>query len=417
VPSVGSGEVAALAQSFNAMARSLDEARTALETARADAERSNLAKNAFLSRMSHELRTPLNAIIGFGQLLELDELTEDQAESVTHVLRGGRHLLGLINEVLDISRIESGTLGGSIEPIAVGDALADALSLLRSVADAREVRLLTEPHALSAVHVLADHQRLKQVFLNVLSNAIKYNRHGGTVRVSLEHVSDEWVRIRVRDEGLGIPADRMHRLFVPFDRLGAESGETEGTGLGLALSERLVGMMGGKISAESTVGEGSTFTIELRTAEAPEERAGSDPELRAITGGPQLRAATILHIDDNTSSLRLIEHVLAQHPDVRVISAMSATLGIELAREHRPDLVLLDLHLPDLGGIAVLEAIKSDPATCDAPVVVLSADATDGEVERLLAAGVHEYLAKPLDVRRFMRVVRSALAELEVVAS
>jgi len=403
-----------LFSTFDEMSRhqeELDRANRELQEARTEAERANLAKSEFLSRMSHELRTPLNAILGFGQLLEMEAIDESQEESVRYILRGGRHLLDLINEVLDITRIESGDLALSVEPVALGDALADVLSLLRPVAEERGVRLRTELGALGERHVLADRQRLKQVLLNLASNAIKYNRRGGVATLSVEDTGDDHLRILVEDEGAGIPEEQLERLFVPFDRLGAEAGEVEGTGLGLALSERLVAAMGGTISVESTVGRGSTFSVELRAAEAPLARAGSDPELAAIADASRLAAGTILYIEDNVSNLRLVERFLAQHPHVRLIPAMQAGLGLELARRHLPDLILLDLHLPDMSGAEALERLQADPLTRGLAVVVLSADVTDGQVARLLEQGARDYLTKPLDVRRFIEVVGSALED------
>jgi PAS domain S-box-containing protein len=406
-PAVDEQLIFAAASDVTARRRAYEQ----LEEARAEAERANLAKSEFLSRMSHELRTPLNAILGFGQLLEMEAIDESQEESVRYILRGGRHLLDLINEVLDITRIESGDLALSVEPVALGDALADVLSLLRPVAEERGVRLRTELGALGERHVLADRQRLKQVLLNLASNAIKYNRRGGVATLSVEDTGDDHLRILVEDEGAGIPEEQLERLFVPFDRLGAEAGEVEGTGLGLALSERFVAAMGGTISVESTVGRGSTFSVELRAAEAPLARAGSDPELAAIADASRLAAGTILYIEDNVSNLRLVERFLAQHPHVRLIPAMQAGLGLELARRHLPDLILLDLHLPDMSGAEALERLQADPLTRGLAVVVLSADVTDGQVARLLEQGARDYLTKPLDVRRFIEVVGSALED------
>lgn len=262
-----------LLSTFDEMSRHQEEltrVNRELQEARTEAERANQAKSEFLSRMSHELRTPLNAILGFGQLLEYDALDPAQGESVRHILRGGRHLLDLINEVLDISRIESGNLAISLEPVRLDEALVDVLALVAPLAEDRHVKLSHDLRGLGQRLVRADRQRLNQALLNLLSNAIKYNRRGGVASVFLEEAGTERIRILVRDEGSGIPADRLERLFTPFDRLGAEASEVEGTGLGLALSKRLVEAMGGALSVETAVGHGSTFAIELDEAESPE---------------------------------------------------------------------------------------------------------------------------------------------------
>ncbi|MGH2573010.1 MAG: PAS domain S-box protein, partial [Actinomycetota bacterium] len=375
----------------------------ALRAAKEEAERANVAKSDFLSRMSHELRTPLNAILGFGQLLEMDHLNEEQREGVQHILKAGRHLLDLINEVLDIARIESGRLPISLEPVRIDEAMAEALQLIVPLATERSVRIESPPE--TDDHVLADRQRLKQVLLNVLSNAVKYNREGGTVTLSYQKAREGWFRIAIADTGDGIDPADLHRLFTPFERLGIERTGVEGTGIGLALSKRLVDLMGGEIGAESRVGVGSTFWIQLPVAESPVE------ELQRVTGGLESpsremdRPRKILYIEDNLSNLRLVERVMAHRPAVEVLPAMQGRLGMDLAREHRPDLILLDLHLPDMQGQEVLGRLRRDPETASIPVVVISADATPGQIRRLLAAGATDYLTKPLDVARLLQVV------------
>jgi signal transduction histidine kinase/ActR/RegA family two-component response regulator len=378
-----------------------------LQNANKELRVASAAKSDFLSRMSHELRTPLNAILGFGQLLELDSLEPAQQESVEQILKGGRHLLELINEVLDISRIEAGTMTISLEPVEAVSMLGDVLSLVGPMAAERGIELATELPPTEDSYVAADRQRLRQVLLNLLSNGVKYNRSGGSVRVSFEDVDGDRLRILVRDTGAGIPEEKLEQLFNPFERLGAEQTGVEGTGLGLALSRRLVELMGGTLGVESELGVGSTFWAQLACAESP--AAGHARRL--------LRVGTLLYVEDNLSNLKLVKQVFAGQPQVRLIPAMQGALGLELARLHRPDLILLDLHLPDMGGDTVLERLRADDATRDIPVVVVSADATKGQIRRLLDAGASDYLTKPLDVRRFREVVNENLSGNGAAAS
>jgi PAS domain S-box-containing protein len=384
-----------------------------LQVAKGVAEQANLAKNEFLSRMSHELRTPLNAILGFGQLLEREDLSADHKDSVRQIIKGGRRLLELINEVLDISRIESGSLEFSLEPVSVASVIQDAVDLINPLAVERGIRLSVDlPQDLQGSHVSADQQRLGQVLLNLLSNALKYNVDNGAVWVIAAQRDDE-VRISVADTGLGIPEEKLPLLFTPFERLGAEQSKVEGTGLGLTLSKRLVEAMGGRLEVETKgSSEGTTFSISLRTASGLSvDTAG--PTLRAV-GPPDARAGSVLYIEDNLSNLRLIERLVAYIGDLEVISAMTGALGLDLAQQHRPHLILLDLHLPDIQGDEVLLKLRRDPRTTKIPIVVLSADATPGQIERLLLAGADEYLTKPLDVAEFIGMIDRILGRPEV---
>jgi PAS domain S-box-containing protein len=375
--------------------------------AKDEAERANRAKDEFLSRMSHELRTPLNAVLGFAQLLEMDSLPAEQRESVRQILRGGQYLLGLIDEVLDITRIATGRLPLSPEAVSVAEALNEAADLIQPLAAERGLRVRVEDA--NGLHVLADRQRLKQVLLNLLANGVKYNREGGGVAVTWERSPPDRLRIRIADTGIGIPTEVMERLFAPFARLGAETTTVEGTGLGLALSKGLVEAMGGSIEAESEAGSGSVFTVELRLAEAPLQRYRREGEAGDDAGGDEILTRSILYIEDNLPNLKLIERVFSGRPQFRLMSAMQGRLGLELARENGPDLILLDLHLPDIPGDEVLMQLRQDPATRRIPVVMISADATHGQVKRLIEAGADEYLTKPLDVKRFLETVDAAL--------
>ena len=379
------------------------------QRAEADADRANRAKSEFLSRMSHELRTPLNAILGFAQLLELEVERPADRESVEQIAKGGRHLLTLINEILDIARIEAGQLPLSPEPVRVGDAIQRVLDLTRPLAATRRIELETGGAALHPEHVWADQQRLQQVLLNLVSNGIKYNRDAGRLTVACDAAEADRIRISVKDTGPGIAPALRERLFQPFDRLGAEQHGVEGTGLGLALSKRLVEAMGGTIGVESVPSAGSTFWVEFLRAESPIDRLARTEPSPAVLAAPAERDGTVLYIEDNLSNLRLVERTLALRPGVKLIPAMQGRLGLALAQQHRPDLILLDLHLPDISGEQVLRELQGDPGLRQTPVVVLSADATPGQVQRLLAAGVRAYLTKPLDVRQLLALLDEVL--------
>lgn len=400
----------------------VDERTAALRTALAErsqleqaerrarelAEAASLSKNEFLSRMSHELRTPLNAVLGFGQLLELDDLAKPQRESVDQILKAGRHLLELINDVLDIARIESGRLSLSPEPVNVAELIHDILDLLRPVAAQKQIAV--ESDVEHQCHVQADRQRLKQVMLNLVSNAIKYNRPGGSVRISCTPADAGRARVVVADTGPGISSEDLERLFVPFERLGAERTEVEGTGIGLALSQHLVQAMEGTIGVNSTPGHGSQFWVELPASTDPVTALEPSVDTPGVDHREGDRRCKVLHIEDNLSNLTLIERILQRRGAVDVIAAMQGRLGITLARENRPDLILLDLHLPDLNGAEVLNELKGDPLTASIPIIVVSADATAGQIQRLLAQGATAYLTKPLDVEQLLALVDSQIA-------
>jgi PAS domain S-box-containing protein len=385
-------------------ARRLAEA--AARRAQTEAEQANSAKSEFLSRMSHELRTPLHAILGFGELLARDALGSDQREKLGQLTRAAHHLLDLINEVLDLSRIERGELRLSLEPVHLGDVIGETLEMILPLAAAASVTVVSPPGTDIEIHVLADRQRLKQVLLNLCSNAIKYNHPGGTVTLRCTRDGTPRARIDVIDTGIGIAADNLPRVFEPFDRLGAEATDIEGTGLGLALSERLIEAMGGHISTESTVGRGTTFAIDLPVVPAPVAEAqpasGAPAELEVRAPG---QARNVLYVEDNPSNIKLVEAILRARPEVTLLVATQGSLAIDLAREHRPALVLLDLNLPDISGEEVLRRLRRDARTAEIPVVITSADATPGHIERLRRAGADDYLTKPFGIERFLAVV------------
>jgi CheY-like chemotaxis protein/two-component sensor histidine kinase len=367
--------------------------------------------------MSHELRTPLNAILGFGQLLERQNPTVQQRARVEHITSAGRHLLNLINEVLDISRIEAGHLQLSVEPVAVADVVGEALALMRPLAAAREMDISVDAQLDKDLHVIADRQRLKQVLLNLLTNAVKYTAVGGAVAVVLDQSQTTNTRLVVTDTGAGIGPEKLERLFTPFDRLGAEQSGVEGTGLGLALCQRLMHAMGGDIGVHSVVGKGSAFWIELPSVDSPLKTLPKDRCSKQVEANGSENAGKILYIEDNLSNLTLVEQMLAEQPEITLLTAMQGGLGLDLARQHSPDLILLDLHLPDLPGHEVLARLRDDELTRHIPVVVISADATARQIQRLMSAGARSYLTKPLDIGEFFRVIdqtmRGRNAQLE----
>ena len=379
----------------------------ALRQARDEAERANHAKNEFLSRMSHELRTPLTAILGFTELLELAEISAAQrADFIRRVHRAGQHLLALINDVLDISRVEGGSLSLSVESVPIIDLVEEAVALLEPLAVSRDVRFEV---AIEPTAVMADMNRLRQVLINLLSNAVKYNRPGGTVTVEVAPVEDR-ILLSITDTGRGISGQDLGRLFAPFERLGLDSGtieesaETEGTGIGLALSRGLVELMGGTITVVSDPGVGSTFTVDLPAGRALSAPAGFEAA-GSLGVEPGASRARVLYIEDNASNAVLVESALALRPHVGVLLAATGREGFDRAATEQPDLILLDLHLPDVSGREVLAWLSKDGRTKRIPIVVVSADATERSVRELLAAGASAYISKPLRMREFLETV------------
>lgn len=381
-----------------------EEARVA----KLESERANRAKSVFLSRMSHDLRTPLNAVLGFAQLLELEALPPERADSVQQILKGGRHLLDLINEVLDIVRIEADHISLSPEAVRLAEVVQQVVDLIHPLAAARGITITVDIGSGCPPYVHADRQRLKQILLNLLGNAVKYNRERGQVIVTCCPGQDGRVRTSVSDTGAGILPDNLALVFQPFERLGAEGSAIEGTGLGLAVSKGLTEGMGGAIGVQSEIDRGTTFWVEFPHG-VPAEHAAPDvhaPPPARVTD-PQ---GTILYIEDNSSNVRLLERLLGRRTAVRLITTASGEEGIERAERDRPDLILLDLHLPDLPGEEVLRRLRSNPATRPLPVAVLSADATPAQRQRLLASGAVAYLTKPIDVAQLLELIDQRLA-------
>ncbi len=379
-----------------------------ISKARYEAERANIAKSDFLSRMSHELRTPLNSILGFAQMMEMSELIPAHKKRVGHIMQSGKHLLGLINEVLDIARIESGHISISIEPIKLRCVITEALDILRPLAEKMVITLELSDSKFNDLFVKADKQLLKQVLLNLINNAIKYNRVAGKVKIECE-LSDggkeKRVRIKVIDTGLGIPPEEITKLFTPFERIGAEQTPTEGTGLGLAVVKSIMTVMGGKYGVDSEIGQGSVFWVELSLTKSP---AAAKPLGNSVINKTAIteRIGTILYIEDNLPNIQLVEDILAAYrPTIRLVSEMYGRRAVKLAADYLPDLILLDLDLPDIHGGEVLKLLQSNAKTASIPVIILSADAMSRKIEQFMQYGAKHYFTKPLDVVVFLKVL------------
>jgi PAS domain S-box-containing protein len=359
------------------------------------------AKSEFLSSMSHELRTPLNAIMGFSQLLELDrDLSTRSRRFAQETFNAGKHLLDLINDVLDFAQVESGRITLTPEPLPLAEIGHDVMTLMQPLADQRGVTL--QPLVVDGLVVRADRMRLKQVLVNVVSNAIKYNRAAGSVSLAAAALDEQTLRITVRDTGVGIAPERLSQVFEPFNRLGAESGSIEGTGIGLNICRRLVELMGGRIGVTSRPGEGSEFRVDLPR----ERRAEIDPvQTRGVVirgaAASSLRAARLLYVEDNPVNLQLMKHIIARYDGLQLLCAASAALGLESARAHRPDLILLDINLPDMDGHAMLAELRADARTRDIPAVAVTANAMPSDEKHARDAGFDEYIAKPIDLAGF----------------
>lgn len=387
----------------------------ALRGAREVAEVASAAKSQFLSRMSHELRTPLTAVLGYAELLDLTPLADQEKGYVAAIEKGGRHLLELINDVLDVARLEKGELRLSVEPVDVGAVILDTTGLMRPLAVACSVSLRTELSG-DAQHVaLSDNQGLTQVLLNLVANAIKYNRKGGEVVISVVEAGADIVQIDVADNGNGIAPADLESIFVPFERLGAAR-TVEGTGLGLGISRQLVGAMGGRLDVRSTVGSGTTFSIVLTASERPARLDGPSHRPSAEPKSSALRK--VLYVEDNIVNIELMQSFFTRlRPGIELVSTMLGELAVDLAREHAPHLILLDVNLPDIDGDEVIRRLKSNDRTRAIPVVMVSADAIPSGIDRFLSAGAIGYITKPIQVARLLEFVDRATGGAGAVAA
>jgi signal transduction histidine kinase len=387
-----------------------------LKEALAAAEKANHAKSEFLSSMSHELRTPLNAILGFAQLLASDvpAPTSAQKSSVEHILKAGWYLLELINEVLDLARIESGKVMLSWEPVSLIDVMLECQAVIEPQAERRSIAI-TFPRFDMDYFVNVDRTRIKQVLINLMTNAVKYNKSEGSVSVDVALTAPDSIRISVRDTGTGLAPEQLAQLFSPFNRLDKGSSEVGGAGIGLVVSKRLVELMGGTIGVDSVVGEGSVFWVEFGMAAAPPQA-----DQQAIGTAQKLDGRpprTLLYVEDNPANLELVEQLIKRRPDLRLLNAADGTQGIELALAFQPEVILMDVNLPGISGIAAMQILRADPITAHIPIIGLSADAMRQDIEKALEAGFFDYITKPIKVDRFMDVLDAALDYAQTTAA
>ena len=393
----------------------LQEKNIELEAAKNAAEKANLAKSEFLSSMSHELRTPLSAILGFAQLLETGSPlpTSSQKRSIDQILKAGWYLLQLINEILDLALIESGKLAMSLEPVSLGEVLRECESMIEPQAKNSGISI-SFPHLDQPCYISADRTRVKQILINLLTNAIKYNKANGSVTVELTQNDHNPIRISIRDTGNGLIPEQIGQLFQPFNRLGQESNTVQGTGIGLVVSKRLIESMGGNIGVESTVGEGSVFWIELIRTAKPEYIQNEElPPIQTANTSSEEPKYTILYVEDNPANLMLVEDILARRNDIHLLTAMDGNSGVEIARATLPDVILMDINLPGISGISALRILTEDLSTTHIPIIALSANAIPRDIEKGLAAGFFSYLTKPIKVLEFMKTIDLALGTIK----
>lgn len=404
----------ALRQARDELELRVEERTRELVAARDSAEHANRAKSRFLSQMSHELRTPMNAILGFAELLHIDAampLSPEQQECTGEIMRAGQHLLTLINDVLDLARVEAGKFSLSKEPTALGEVFHECMDLIRPLADKRGIAITVRCPDLERHSVMADSVRLKQVLINLLSNAVKYNRDDGRIDIQCERVGRR-LRLGIGDSGPGINAEDIQRLFQPFERFGDAMKTQEGTGIGLALSQRLIDLMGGRITVDSRPGEGSTFWIELDLASGTVSAAtdqGSAAPRAALGDVGFLDGRSVLYVEDNPTNLRFMHALFVSIPNARLITADRPEAGLALALSEHPDFILLDIGLPGMDGFELLACLRQEAALARVPIVALSANAMPEEVERGMREGFADYLTKPVRVDRLLSTMKRLL--------
>ena len=392
--------------------QALQETNVELESAKSAAEKANLAKSDFLSGMSHELRSPLNAILGFAQLMDTASPppSDLQKESITQILQAGWHLLKLINEILDLSVVESGKVSLSLEPVSLPEVLLECQTMMEAQAQQRGI-VMTFPQFKQPSFIWADQTRLKQIVINLLSNAIKYNQASGQVTVDYTVMSSECIRISFKDTGAGLSPEKIAQLFQPFNRLGQEAGIVAGTGIGLVVTKQLVELMDGVMGVDSTVGQGSVFWVELRSTPAPElkvtapEEAAPKLAIKPIDAPQKI----LLYIEDNPANMRLVERLIDRRTDIKLLKAVDGLQGIALARASLPDVILMDINLPGISGIDALKVLQEDASTAHIPVVAISANAMSRDIEVGRQLGFFRYLTKPIVVEEFMSTLDLAL--------
>lgn len=397
--------------------RLLSESHAEMEEAKAAAEKANQAKSKFLSAMSHELRTPLNAILGFAQVLEWNKntpLSERQKDQVHQIKKGGEHLLKLIDEILDLAKIESGYLSLSLEPVAIRPLLDECVAIAASLATNRNIIIIIDETEDNLPDLWTDHLRIKQAVLNLLSNAVKYNKEGGKIWLTSEIRDNGHYRLSIRDTGDGIAEERQADLFQPFNRLGAEATEVEGTGIGLTLTKKIIEEMNGSIGFSSKQGQGSVFWIEVPVARNDDFGAAGKLDRQTIDHDAFADGErTVLYVEDNPANLSLMEDIVASIPNLSLISTHTAELGLILAEDRRPDIIILDINLPGMDGLEAVRQLKGKDSTRDIPVIALSADAMPKMIERGLEAGFKEYLTKPVNVAELVNALSNALGDTE----